>query len=633
MPFIIRPSGDNSLANATIHADTGLPLTISGLTAGSYEVGRIEWSSLPATATDLPVPVAVTAPGMTGNGKIGSTQTGVDAVWSLPPDSTERRWTRNGTAISGATGASYLPVAADDQTSLRYEQRARKTSGTWSAWAQSNLAGITLVAPAASGTLPDKSFIEKTGVQSVATASGFTGQALAFSLVSAPSGVSINASTGVISIDTAATGVVSKTSLTVKATNSGGQIGQAFNLTVASAGNTTAPILSNVHYVDSTKALSFDLNEASTVVWATADKSAAPTYAVGGGWAATTYQTGSFSAPTPGNVMLSLTSATPNGARELTLFAYNAAGSLSTAQRIAITVSNATVPAAMVGGTHFAVIDTTTGGAATISFIAAPSHGGSAITGYQYRIGTGGTWTNCTFPQTVTGLTNGVATDLYCRAQNTVGSGPDSTPHNVTTSGGVSYINVLHKPNDQNLYVANTWTGAGPATPWHFFNGTPQSVTALGSDWFRILSDAAANTDLDQDNLAGRSGFTVASAAARWFMVWEMRLSKVGTAQAVVSAELRDVAGGGDYLRGSFNLSTGTAIKTSGASTIFGMTDLGSGEYRCWLAIDKVAGASRLIATFIKTLNANQAVEIRRGMLTAYAGDNANVPTWIDGQS
>ncbi|SFJ36889.1 sialate O-acetylesterase [Jannaschia pohangensis] len=52
MPIIIRPSGDTDLSNATLHEDTALPQTITGLAAGSWQVGRLSWAPDPAEVTD-----------------------------------------------------------------------------------------------------------------------------------------------------------------------------------------------------------------------------------------------------------------------------------------------------------------------------------------------------------------------------------------------------------------------------------------------------------------------------------------------------------------------------------------------------------------------------------------------------
>lgn len=110
------------------------------------------------------------------------------------------------------------------------------------------------------------------------------------------------------------------------------------------AADETAPAFSSVSWNDTTKALSFTLTEESgsaTVVWATADTAEDPTYTTGGGWSGTTYETGSYTAEEGANSdTISITGTTPDGSRELTLYAYDASENLSDVERVAITVDN-----------------------------------------------------------------------------------------------------------------------------------------------------------------------------------------------------------------------------------------------------------------------------------------------------
>ena len=72
-------------------------------------------------------------------------------------------------------------------------------------------------------------------------------------------------------------------------------------------------------------------------------------------------------------------------------------------------------------------------GSVSISFTPG-ANGGSAITKYQYRVGSGA-WTDAvgtTSPITVTGLTNGIANSVRLRAVNSVGAGAASSPVSVT---------------------------------------------------------------------------------------------------------------------------------------------------------------------------------------------------------
>lgn len=110
--------------------------------------------------------------------------------------------------------------------------------------------------------------------------------------------------------------------------------------TTPSSGDTTAPVVNAISY--SAPNLTVDLTEASgaaTAVWATADVGEAPIFTVGGGWSGTTYESGSFAVSSGGySDTISLTTATPSGGRELSLYFYDAEDNLSVVERIAFSV-------------------------------------------------------------------------------------------------------------------------------------------------------------------------------------------------------------------------------------------------------------------------------------------------------
>jgi putative cell wall-binding protein len=78
-------------------------------------------------------------------------------------------------------------------------------------------------------------------------------------------------------------------------------------------------------------------------------------------------------------------------------------------------------------------------GSAVVAFTAPTSDGGSAITGYEYRLD-GGAWVSVgstSSPFTITGLTNGTSYQVELRAVNGVGPGPESAPVTVTPAAPV----------------------------------------------------------------------------------------------------------------------------------------------------------------------------------------------------
>ncbi|MEJ6391568.1 hypothetical protein [Gymnodinialimonas ulvae] len=112
--------------------------------------------------------------------------------------------------------------------------------------------------------------------------------------------------------------------------------------TTTVSGDTIAPVINSASYAGST--LTIGLTEASgaaSAVWASHDPGATPTFTVAGGWSGTVYETGNFDVASGGDTdTISISTATPDGARELTLYFYDEADNLSAAERVAVTVSN-----------------------------------------------------------------------------------------------------------------------------------------------------------------------------------------------------------------------------------------------------------------------------------------------------
>lgn len=108
------------------------------------------------------------------------------------------------------------------------------------------------------------------------------------------------------------------------------------------------------------------------------------------------------------------------------------------------TTAGATAPAAMtVGQWGWA---TAGAGQITVNLLVAPSNGGSAITDYQYKIGAGA-WTSfgtsALGSYTISGFTDGVATNLLVRAINAIGNGADSDTKVVTSEHPLVVVSTL----------------------------------------------------------------------------------------------------------------------------------------------------------------------------------------------
>ena len=109
-------------AGASIDAATGV-VTLStttlvsavAVTVTASNSGGSATSSFKVTVNAVVPPALVTAPALSGTGKIGTAVSVSAGSWSgNPAPTTSLQWRANGAAIAGATAASYTPVAADD---------------------------------------------------------------------------------------------------------------------------------------------------------------------------------------------------------------------------------------------------------------------------------------------------------------------------------------------------------------------------------------------------------------------------------------------------------------------------------------------------------------------------------------
>mgnify|MGYP000232683829 CR=1 FL=1 len=201
---------------------------VSGSAATSFQI---------AVGAALVAPVNTILPIVAGTFQIGETVSCQPGTWTGNPTPTiTTQWTRAGVNIPGATSSTYTLVAADDQQLISCEETATNSQGS----ATADAIGDTplYVPPSALGALPNQTYTGNTGVQTIATAGDFTGAGGAFSLATSDPGVTIDTGTGVISVDTVATGTINAENITATYTNSGGSANSSFFLTVT-AGTAT----------------------------------------------------------------------------------------------------------------------------------------------------------------------------------------------------------------------------------------------------------------------------------------------------------------------------------------------------------------------------------------------------------
>ncbi|MDX6244581.1 MAG: hypothetical protein QOE76_2304, partial [Frankiales bacterium] len=155
-------------------------------------------------------------------------------------------------------------------------------------------------------------------------------------------------------------------------------------------------------------------------------------------------------------------------------------------------------------------ISTVTAGPASLQVsFAAGSNGGAAITGYDYRLGTG-SWTSTGSLGNsflVPGLTNGTSYDVEVRAVNAQGAGPASAPvpgTPVTTPAQPSITGVTRADRSLSLTVSEPDDGGSPVTSWQYSTdggttwvtsaqpGSPLTITKLSVDGTTLIANGTS---------------------------------------------------------------------------------------------------------------------------------------------
>lgn len=130
-------------------------------------------------------------------------------------------------------------------------------------------------APTASNALPDISVTQSTGVVVFDLSGDFSGVGLAFSLSTNPdpANISIDPSSGVLSISTSAIALMSGSPVVARATNAGGSATSGFSLTVSSASSATAaPVVSASSYSNGAVSVTMNAESGScTIDWTAHD--------------------------------------------------------------------------------------------------------------------------------------------------------------------------------------------------------------------------------------------------------------------------------------------------------------------------------------------------------------------------
>lgn len=88
-------------------------------------------------AAAIPAPLNTVAPVISGTAKVGETLNAGTGTWSYSPTSFAYQWKRGGSAISGATSATYLLVSGDNGSNITCDVTATNASGSTTATSNS----------------------------------------------------------------------------------------------------------------------------------------------------------------------------------------------------------------------------------------------------------------------------------------------------------------------------------------------------------------------------------------------------------------------------------------------------------------------------------------------------------------
>lgn len=137
--------GETSIDHTVVSADQGTLLTLR-VRASNGIASNVEAFSAGTNIPAAAVLTLVTQPTMSGTPAVGQTLTVGNGAYNLTPTSYSRQWYRGTTLIPGATGTTYVVVAADQ--GFRLTAKVTAVLGTQSLTTDSAPADIPAAAPA-----------------------------------------------------------------------------------------------------------------------------------------------------------------------------------------------------------------------------------------------------------------------------------------------------------------------------------------------------------------------------------------------------------------------------------------------------------------------------------------------------
>jgi len=112
---------NTSFANAVLHV-------INKGKAGNLSPVAMS-NAITAALSEIFPPVNTAPPVISGTASVGSTLSSTVGTWTYVPTSYSRQWRRGAIPIAGATGATYVLVAADSGTTVTMQLIAHNAAG------------------------------------------------------------------------------------------------------------------------------------------------------------------------------------------------------------------------------------------------------------------------------------------------------------------------------------------------------------------------------------------------------------------------------------------------------------------------------------------------------------------------
>ncbi|MEM8547171.1 MAG: fibronectin type III domain-containing protein [Pseudomonadota bacterium] len=350
---IDQNSGIISVDTSAMPAQAGVEITVTATNSG----GSIS-QSFALSITEL----VFTALSLDGSGEIGTVHT-VTATVNRPGVVLQYDWLGPQGSLGAPDQMDFVPTAAQDGLALQCDVTA-SVDGV-SITERTNSISLFYAGPVAGDALPDRTFPQNSGIQTLDASVGFSGAALTFA-VNSIAGVSIDPATGIISFNTDTMSVQSGTSVVVTVTNSGGSASSGFDLDITVVATAPARMDAPALSVESATQI------IATLATDPDDGGAAITeydlrYRSGGGWivrqnVTSPYPITGLSAATEYDVQTRAQNAVGNGPWSTTATATTAVAAPS----VSLSPSSDTVPYGTGAGSVLATI-TTDGGVGTLS--------------------------------------------------------------------------------------------------------------------------------------------------------------------------------------------------------------------------------------------------------------------------